>query len=213
MKNITAISSTLLFCSLGFSQIVGVAVDKMNVFYKGVNNPITISVENHSCKDIVVKTSNGVVTGCNGKYNFMPKDSAGRSSETELYVGIKSGATVKWIDTLTYRVKKIPDPVARIANVSGGCISKALLSAAVSIIPTLQNFDFDLNFVIISFTMTMNIKGDLIEKNAIGNKLTADMITMINAAATGTKIYFENIKAVGPDGSTRTLNSINLKLL
>jgi hypothetical protein len=213
MKNAMTISGTLLFCSLGFGQIVGVAVEKMNVLYKGIYNPLTISVESHSCKEIVVKTSNGVITGSNGKYNFMPKDSAGKSSETYLYVGIKSGSTVKWIDTLKFRVKRIPDPVPMIANISGGYISKAVLIAAACIIPTLQNFDFDLSFVITSYTMTMNVKGDLIEKNAVGNKLTADMFAMINAAATGTKIYFENIKAICPDGTPRSLSSINLKLI
>lgn len=213
MKNSLTIASTLLFCSFGFGQIVGVAVEKMNVLYKGINNPLTISVESHSCKEIVIKTSNGVVTGSNGKYNFLPKDSAGKSAETELYIGIKSGSVVKWIDTIKFRVKRVPDPMPTIANISGGLISKAVLIAAACIIPTLQNFDFDLSFVITSFTMTMNVKGDLIEKNAFGNKFTADMIAMINAAAKGTKIYFENIKATCPDGATRSLSSINLKLL
>ena len=213
MKNVMTFTSTLLFCSFSFSQIVGVAVEKMNVFYKGFSNPITISIENHSCKEIVVKTSNGLITGSNGKYNFMPKDSAGKSSETELYVGIKSGTTVKWIDTLKYRVKRIPDPVPMIAGMSGGVIAKSLLVTAACIIPVLQNFDFDLSFIITSFVMTMNIKGDLIEKYAVGNKLTADMITLISAAATGTKVYFENIKATCPDGTTRSLSSINLKII
>ncbi|MFH0864798.1 MAG: GldM family protein, partial [Bacteroidota bacterium] len=59
----------------------------------------------------------------------------------------------------------------------------------------------------------MNVKGDLIEKTTTGNKLTADMIKLINAGTKGTKVYLESIKAVGPDGSTRTLSPINLKLL
>ncbi|MEI9957809.1 MAG: hypothetical protein WDM90_16260 [Ferruginibacter sp.] len=35
----------------------------MNVFYLGVDNPVTITVENTSCKDLIIKTDNGSNTG------------------------------------------------------------------------------------------------------------------------------------------------------
>jgi len=78
----------------------------------------------------------------------------------------------------------------------------------------MKDFDFDgTYFVINSYTMTMSVKGDLIEKSVAGNKLTVEMIKLIQNAPKGAKIYFENIKAVGPDGKTRTLSSIILKLI
>ncbi len=115
--------------------------------------------------------------------------------------------------TSEFRIKRVPDPVAYIANVTGGIISKSVLAAASGIIPLMKDFDFDLYFHITSFTMTIQVPGgDLLSFAASGNKLTPAMISKISAARSGLKVYFEDIKAVGPDGTTRSLASINLKL-
>ena len=111
-----------------------------------------------------------------------------------------------------FRVKRVPDPIAMIANQTTGVISKTVLSAAGAIIPTMKDFDFDLHFIILSFTLTINLHGDLIEVQSTNNQLTPDMVKKIQSAPNGTKVYLENIKAKGPDGSFRSLAPINLKL-
>jgi hypothetical protein len=60
--------------------------------------------------------------------------------------------------------------------------------------------------------LTINLHGDLIEVQSSNNQLTPDMVKKIQSAPSGTKVYLENIKAKGPDGSFRSLAPINLKL-
>jgi hypothetical protein len=60
--------------------------------------------------------------------------------------------------------------------------------------------------------LTINPPRDLISYRSSGNKLTPEMLAAIEKATPGTKVYFEDIKAVGPDGKTRYLNSICLTL-
>jgi len=111
-----------------------------------------------------------------------------------------------------YRVKNVPDPIAFIANSNGGGVSRDLVLAS-AIIPRMPpDFEFDLNFTIISFKFSGNAKGDIIDYAAAGNSLTPDMKTFIRNARRGAKVILEDIMAKGPDGKTRRLNSIVLTL-
>jgi hypothetical protein len=111
-----------------------------------------------------------------------------------------------------FRVKRVPDPVAYIAGIKSGPINKNLLAASRVLVAKLDGFDFDLTFIITSYTFLINIKGDILPTPATGNLLTNDMVQKISNASPGTRIYLEDIKAKGPDGTTRLLSPINLKL-
>ncbi len=188
-----------------------VSADKMNVFYIGVDNPVSISVPGVPSDQVQASMTSGTLTSKGGgKYTV--KVTAG-ATKTTINVMAKMGGKVTSMGSAEFRVKRVPNPEAYIANVNGGLVSKSLLAAAGAIIPKMpEGFDFDLNFLITSFTLTITSAGDLIEKYGVGNKLTADMIAAINKAKLGTKVYIEDIKAKGPDGTTRNLASINLKL-
>ena len=45
-----------------------------------------------------------------------------------------------------------------------------------------------------------------------GNRLTNEMVSAIAELKSGDKFSFEDIKAVGPDGKTKMLNSIILQI-
>jgi hypothetical protein len=113
---------------------------------------------------------------------------------------------------MDFRVKRVPDPVAYIAGTKGGPVSKGALMAS-PLIPRMENFDFDLSFTIVSFSLTMSKQGDLVTKQASGNQLSAEMKAMIQNAGKNQKVYIEDIKAKGPDGSTRNLGTISLKII
>ena len=111
-----------------------------------------------------------------------------------------------------FRVKRVPDPVAEIAGKKGGSINKNTLMAAGAVIPKMYDFEFDLNFIVTSFTMGTILNGDLISKRTGGNQFSSDMKDIIKNAKRGQKFFFDNIQAEGPDGSKRTLGSINLTI-
>jgi len=186
-----------------------VSADKMNVFYVGVENPVTISVPGVANENVHASMTAGTLTPKGGG-KYIVTVAAGPPNTT-VNVSATIGGRITPMGNSLFRIKKVPNPVPKIGGFSTGVVSKSVLQAAKTIVPVMENFDFELFFKVVSFTMTMNITGDLIEENAVGNTLTPTMITKIKNAKAGTKIYLENIKAYGA-GETRLLPLINLKL-
>ncbi len=183
---------------------------KMNVFYIGVPNPVSISVPGVANDQVRVSITGGggtITKTGNGLYE-VKVSTVGNCKVT---VSADMKGTSRSMGSMDFRVKKVPDPVAYIGGVKTGNIGKGVLAASC-LIPKMENFDFDLNFKIVSFSLTMNMQGDLVTKTGSGNCLSGEMKNMVDKAGRGQKIYIEDIKAVGPDGSTRTLAPINLKI-
>jgi hypothetical protein len=114
-----------------------------------------------------------------------------------------------------FRVKTVPNPAPFFAGKGQGDdkVKKSELTAAQGVAARMENFDFDLKFTVTSFKLTMIVGGTPIEKVAKGNRVTGEMKTMLKKAKRGQKIYIENIRAKGPDGTTRKLGSIALKVI
>ena len=188
-----------------------VSAEKMNVLYIGVDNPMAISVPGVSSDKVKVNPSGaGIVLKPNptaGAGHYMATvTTVGRSN---ISVSAEIGGKVIPMGSFEYRVKKVPDPVATIASSKGGPINKNIVAAG-TLIPTLENFDFELFFRITGFKMTIVRKGkDPYEKETTGNQLTQEMRDMVASTRPGDKIFFEYIKAkmaTGADQSTRTLS-------
>ncbi|PLX11342.1 MAG: gliding motility protein GldM, partial [Marinilabiliales bacterium] len=76
----------------------------------------------------------------------------------------------------------------------------------------MKDFDFDLYFEVTSFTFATIVNGDWIPKNVRGNVFTTEITNLIRNSKRKQKIFFENIQAKGPDGTIRTLNSVNIEI-
>ncbi len=191
-----------------------VSPTKMNVLYIGVENPVSISVPGVPTENLSPSLSGGTLRPGKEKGEYIAEVKGG--SEAIVSVSAKfmvdGKATTKNMGQFKFRVKRVPDPVAYIANKKDGLVSANELIAAGAVIPRMENFDFDLQFKITAFDLSMNMQGDFITKSVNGNKLSAEMATMLKSAKKGTKIYIEEVKAVGPDGVPRKLAPLNLKL-
>jgi len=191
-----------------------VSPTKMNVLYIGVENPVSISVPGVPTENLSPSLSGGTLRPGKEKGEFIAEVKGG--SEAIVSVSAKfmvdGKATTKNMGQFKFRVKRVPDPVAYIANKKDGLVSANELIAAGAVIPKMENFDFDLTFKITSFDLSMNMQGDFITKSATGNRLSTEMAQMLKSAKKGTKIYIEEVKAVGPDGVPRKLPPLNLKL-
>ena len=189
-----------------------VAAKKMNVFYRGVDNPVSISVPGIAKEKIRPAISVGTITSDpvdRGDWIVrVPADATmAVVSATADYEG-----TMMNMGAFEFRVRRVPDPVAEIAGIREGNINRNTLLAANAIIPVMKDFEFDLNFVVTSYTMGTIINGDWIPKRARGNQFTSEIQDIIRNTKRGQKIFFENIQAEGPDGSRRTLSPINLTI-
>jgi len=187
-----------------------VAADKMNVLYIGVDNPMSISVPGVS--NNLVKVS---IEGGGGALKPNPAAGGGRYNANVTTVGKASikvsaeiGGKVMPMGAFEYRVKRVPDPVATLANMKGGTINKSVLMAG-TLIPLLENFDFELYFKIVGFKMTVTGKGrDLMEFEGSGNQLTPQMRDALAKVRAGDKVFFEYIKAKMASGSDQTTRNL-----
>lgn len=189
---------------------LSVSATKMNVFYIGVDNPVSISAGGVSPDQISPTISNGTISRNGNEWVVRPA-SVGNATVS---VSAKLGDRQKSMGSVEYRVKNVPNPEAFIANTNGGLVNRDLLLASSAIIPRMPpDFEFNLNFVIVSFSFSGTAKGgDITDFPGSGNTLTPQMRDFIKRARSREKIILENIMAKGPDGKTRRLNSIVLTL-
>ncbi len=189
-----------------------VAAKKMNVFYRAVDNPVSISVPGIAKEKIKPSISAGVIV----PDPEAPGDWLVRISDKVNSAIVSASAEYEGqmmnMGAFEFRVKRVPDPVAEIARMTQGNINKNELLAANAIIPVMKDFEFDLNFIITGFRMATIINGDWVPKRGSGNRFSSEMQDIIRNSRRGQKFFFENIQAEGPDGSKRTLNAINLTI-
>jgi len=188
-----------------------VAATKMNVFYIGVENPVSISVPGIAETNLRPSISVGSLERDATGKNWIVTVPQGQPRATITVDAMYQGEA-RPMGSGEFRVKRVPDPSAKIAGLVEGPIDKNILIAAGAIIPDMGDFDFELFFEVKSFRITTIISGDGISKRASGNRLTDEMITMIRNARRGQKFYFENIQAEGPDKIPRSLNPISLEI-
>jgi len=191
-----------------------VSPTKMNVLYIGVENPVSISVPGVATENLSPSLSGGTLRPGKEKGEFIAEVKGGNEATVSVSAKfmVDGKAVNKNMGSFKFRVKRVPDPVAYIANKKDGLVSANELIAAGAVIPRMENFDFDLTFKITAFDLSMNMQGDFITKSVTGNKLSAEMAQMLKSAKKGTKIYIEEVKAIGPDGVPRKLAPINMKL-
>lgn len=185
-----------------------VSPDKMNVLYIGVDNPVSVSAPGTSAENIQVRMDGGSISGSKGKYNV--KVTTPGTAKISVAVEVAPGRT-QTLSTTEFRVKRIPDPVAKFAGKTGGAMGTVALKAQNAIFATLDNFDFDAKFKITQFSMIIaKPRADAIILSTSGNQLSESMRSALNGIGPGSRIIFDNIIAVGPDGSPRQLNAVAL---
>lgn len=185
-----------------------VSPDKMNVFYIGVSNPVSVSAPGIPKDKLRVTMNGGSIQGSQGKYtvNVSSPGAAKVSVSAEIAPG-----KIQTIGSTEFRVKRIPDPIAKFAGKTGGVMSSVAIKSQDKVFAILENFDFDAKFSVTRFTLIIaKPRADAVVLSASGNSLSGPMRTALAGIGPGSRVIFDNIVAVGPDGSQRALNSIAL---
>jgi gliding motility-associated protein GldM len=190
---------------------LAVSATKMNVFYVGVDNPVNISSAGIPSDKINAKISFGKLEKLpTGEWNvFVEKMPEGRY-ETTITVTADVDGEIRKMGEKTYRLKRVPSPIAKINNQVEGTIDRNMLSAIGGISAIMpEDFEFELNFRVVSFEMSTQ-RGDMVFRlKSSSNRFTEQMLTDISNLRRGQQVTFEQIRAIGPDGETRALNPIN----
>ncbi len=194
---------------------IGVAVspDKMNVFYIGVDNPVTISVTGLTSDKVSASLTGGMgsIKKNTGSEYTVRVDKVG---ETEVVVSGTVEGGNKQLDKKKFRVKRVPDPIAKVGASAGGKVPAAQFKVQRGVIADLADFVFDIKFVVVSFELTYAAKRqDLITKKATSGAFTSEMLELLNRSKPGDVFYLDEVRVKGPDGQIRKLPSIAYTLI
>ena len=197
MKKAVIILFTFFWYFISSAQKFSISADVNNVFYVGFDNPLTIAVENYSCKSIIVKTDNGTVTGNSGKYTFY----SNKIGKADIILYRKINGKIKEIGRNSFRVKSIPDAIAKVGPSSGGYINKVVLSNQ-QYIRAEECCGFEGRPRIDSFTVCI-VRGDTCLYNEIkniGGKFSEEIISALSGIKKDDTVIFKRIFTKGPDG-------------
>jgi gliding motility-associated protein GldM len=189
---------------------VAVSLDKMNVFYIGVTNPVSVSAAGVSSNDVTVSGSGAginVAKKGGGKYDI----TVTTPGEAVLTVA-GGGASQKF----TYRVKRIPDPIPLLgAKHKSKTMGNGEFKAQSGIAAVLENFDFEARCEIVGFEATyLKKRQDPSPPIQNGGARFNDRVQgMVGQAGPGDAYFFDNIRAKCPgDAVGRDLGGLSFKI-
>lgn len=189
----------------------------MNVFYIGVDNPISIAVPGVSSQKIsaeLYENDGTIAKIAPGKFvvNVKHVDLHGR---TEIHVFIEeTNGSKKVVDSVSFRVKRVPDPVAMVGTDRAGSVKVANFRVQKGMQAVLPNFDFEARFTVVSFEMTYESADQtMISLSGDGPVFSQEIQDVLLAARPGDKFYFDKIKVRGPDGTVRSADPLVYKLI
>lgn len=184
--------------------VFAVEPGKMMVLYAGVENPLTVACT-------VKYDSIAISTG-----SLIPKD---RIGEYSAYVTGGNDATVsvfykgKPVAEKSFRIKMIPVPKICVAGrTESSGMKKSELLALSTVGAVIPGFDFDLTFKVVGLEVTFYSEGKIKSFIMSGNQLSEECRAALVSADKGKDIWFD-AKAMGPDGSVRSLAPLKIKLL
>lgn len=163
-----------------------ISADKMNVVYRGVDNPITISMPGVSDNKISASAP-GLSRKSGTSYVMRP----GQGREVTISVtGEIDGQ--KFSSSRQFRIKNLPRPVARIAGEIGNVkLPKANL-AVVPIEAAMEDFDFDLKVRVKSFKVSVPGQPSV---QVNGGRMNDQAKSVLNRAKRGDIIQIFDISA------------------
>lgn len=162
-----------------------ISADKMNVVYRGVANPMTISFAGVS--NDKVKANAPGMSGTNGKYVLKP--GAGNTVMINVSATLPDGKVVS--DKKEFRIKGLPAPTGLIRGVAAAKGSKENLGVC-SVSAVMEDFDFPVTVNVSQFNIKVPGQPTIVVS---GNKMDARAKSAIAKAGRGDVIVISEIKA------------------
>ena len=183
-----------------------VSPTKMNVFYRGVPNPVEISVPGVSSDKLDVRITGGHSIKADGE-TFVVDPGAGESAEIVVTATLPDGSK-KSLPGREFRVKRIPD-LPRFAAVR----QPSRRSSSRTPSALMENFDFDVEVKVKRFNVTVTKGGTFVEQSSNSNMVTSNMKELFRSIGRGSVVYIEDIVVSMPDGTERALPTMKLKVI
>jgi gliding motility-associated protein GldM len=189
-----------------------ISATAMNVFYRGLNNPVAISAGGvaESSVRATITSPHSIKRVRAGEYVVKP-GVQGDKATVSVFADIEG--TSKLMTRMDFRVLDLPTPVAKITGSKAGQANLTIsqLTRLEIVEAEAEDFLFEVDFEVTEFKMGFSdASGIYAESPASGNRFTSDMKAVFRTMRPGQKLSLVDIKAIGPDGKVRALSPINV---
>ena len=193
----------------------------MNVLYAGIANPISVSVPGVPMNAVQASISSGTLTR-NGDQWVAHVSNVG--SEATITVTAQLDGRSMNVGSMTFRVRKLPDPTAFIALRDGAGnatqykgtpkrISKAALMGADGLGAAVDDGILNVSYQVVSFnTVFFDQMGNAMPELSNGSRFSDRQKEQFKRLKNGKSFFISNIKAKGPDGITRDISPMEVAL-
>ena len=185
-----------------------VSADAVKVLYIGLKNPLSISGGNVGDEKVHPSIDNGKLTkgDAPGKYIVEPS----KPGTANITLNIDGQAKPQ---VFPFRVKTVPDPVAKVGKSKGGPMKVNDFKAQFGVRAELENFVFEgVKFNVVSYTIVFTgANFPNLQYQQVNGDSFDPVRPLIEKAKNGTTITIDEIKANGP-GGTRPLTPIVFNL-
>ncbi|MGC4035724.1 MAG: gliding motility protein GldM [Chitinophagaceae bacterium] len=181
-----------------------VQLDKMNVLFIGVDNPVTVSGSG-SADQLSASISMGQLVPSGEKGHFIARVNQ-ESDNCIISVKTPDGK----VTPIKFRVRSIPDPTPMVGQSKSGDMPAGAFKSQAGVRAIVENFFYETQFNVVSFRMTGEGDGfgDGVEDANNTGATWKEAQKIVSKARPGSFITIEDIRAVGPDGRTRKLTPL-----
>lgn len=163
-----------------------ISADKMNVVYRGVVNPISISFAGIADKDVNASAP-GLTKVGNGKFSMSPQS----GNEVVINVSGKMADGKVASDKKVFRIKGIPGPTGTIRGETGVVKGPKSNLEIATIGAKLEDFDFEVGLNVIGFNLKVTGQATVVVQ---GNRLNAQCKAALSKAGRGDQVTISEIK-------------------
>jgi gliding motility-associated protein GldM len=193
--------------TVGIPSGASVFLEKMNVLYIGVDNPLTISGGSAGAEKTSVSFPDGSISKAGAAGHWIAKPNKPGMSKI---IVTADGKRFEF----PMRLKYLPPPAAFVGSKKGGSIGSAELKAIGAVIAKLEDSDFEAPYKVVSYNVGA-VGGPLQMYQTFpneGNRWSGQAASLISRCGPGTRVFFDQIQVIGPDGRKREIPGVNFLL-
>ncbi|MFO8240575.1 MAG: gliding motility protein GldM, partial [Dissulfuribacterales bacterium] len=186
---------------------------KMNVFYRGVDNPVSISASGVTESAVRPRISAGTIRKVSaGNYVVQPGP---REDNSKISVYAQVEGRENFMGEMNFRVMNLPSPTAVVEGLpkGSGFMELSGLTQLQKVEAIAEDFLFDVVFTVTGFKVNVVGAGGInIIEESTNEMFTTAQKDLFRRMRAGQRVFIEDIEAIGPDGVKRSLNSITIKI-
>jgi gliding motility-associated protein GldM len=192
-----------------FPPIAAISADELNVFYVGLDNPISVAVAGVDSRNVNVGASAGqLVPAGAGKYKVLIPVRKGNDCIISVSAKMGDGRVVS-MGSKKFRIRSVPKPVFRAGAIA---FDKDVQLAALKVqgvaAAVLEGFVYEgVKYTIQSYKFTALTRKGPKEQNCTGSSLNP-IKGILGTMNPGEYVMFTDIRAVGPGGAVYLENAV-----